>query len=140
MASSTSKPRTSSPFRFRKTPSMNQSKAPFPSPSSTTSSQTPNSGFKAMGGFVGRSLTPSRGKSNIPAAQNTTPPQKFRPSSASSVSGESPRTPTFEREDFLSRAKENISVTVRFRPLRYSHRKLLCKIYFAHEAENEDLE
>jgi centromeric protein E len=70
-----------------------------------------------MGGFVGRSLTPSRGKSNIPAAQNTTPPQKFRPSSASSVSGESPRTPTFEREDFLSRAKENISVTVRFRPL-----------------------
>jgi centromeric protein E len=70
-----------------------------------------------MGGFVGRSLTPSRGKSNIPAPQNTTPPQKFRPSSASSVSGESPRTPTFEREDFLSRAKENISVTVRFRPL-----------------------
>jgi len=130
MASSTTKPRTSSPFRFRKTPSMNQSKAPFPSPSSsTTSSQTPNSGFKAMGGFVGRSLTPSRGKSNIPAAQNTTPPQKFRPSSASSVSGESPRTPTFEREDFLSRAKENISVTVRFRPLRYSHRKLHCKFY-----------
>jgi centromeric protein E len=82
-----------------------------------------------MGGFVGRSLTPSRGKSNIPVPQNLTPPQKFRPSSASSVSGESPRTPTFEREDFLSRAKENISVTVRFRPLRYSHRKLHSKIY-----------
>ncbi|XP_024391200.1 kinesin-like protein KIN-7C, mitochondrial isoform X2 [Physcomitrium patens] len=113
MASSPSKPRTSSPFRFRKTQSVNASKT---SPSSS-GSQTPTSAYKAIG-IIGRSLTPSKGRgSNIPTPPSVTPPQKFRHSSASSASAGSPRTPTSAREDFLNRAKENVSVTVRFRPL-----------------------
>lgn len=112
MASSASKPRTSSPFRFRKAPSVNGSKT---SPSSS-GSQTPTSAYKT----IGISLTPGKGRSSIPTPPSSvTPPPKFRHSSASSASAGSPRTPTSSREDFLNRAKENVSVTVRFRPLRY---------------------
>ncbi|XP_073389488.1 kinesin-like protein KIN-7C, mitochondrial [Physcomitrium patens] len=122
MASSASKPRTSSPFRFRKAPSVSASKT---SPSvngsktspSSSGSQTPTSAYKTIG-IIGRSLTPAKGRgSNIPTPPSATPPQKFRHSSASSASAGSPRTPTSAREDFLNRAKENVSVTVRFRPL-----------------------
>lgn len=110
MASASSKPRTSSPFRFRKAASVNGSRT---SPSSS-GSQTPTSAYKS----IGVALTPGKGRNNnIPTPPSITPPQKFRLSSASSVSVGSPRTPTSSREEFLNRAKENVSVTVRFRPL-----------------------
>eukprot|EP00250_Pteridium_aquilinum_P013264 c21239_g1_i1 orf=280-3999(+) len=115
MSSSTSKPRTISPFRFRKPTSVN-GKLPGQSPSSTASfgsssvSRTPS--------IAGRSSTPGRGRALPPP--NPPTPQKLQLSSNSSVGSGSPGTPTSERVDqfgIATRAKENVTVTVRFRPL-----------------------
>ncbi|KAJ7551194.1 hypothetical protein O6H91_06G004200 [Diphasiastrum complanatum] len=115
MASSASKPRASSPFRFRKPSTSMNGKLPGyqPIPSSYQSSSS-QSGSKASS-YVERSLTPSRVRSLSQGPPMSA--QKFRLSSGSSVSFGSPITPTSDRFDFLNRAKENISVTVRFRPL-----------------------
>ncbi|OAE31373.1 hypothetical protein AXG93_3789s1140 [Marchantia polymorpha subsp. ruderalis] len=67
--------------------------------------------------IVGRSLTPNRGRTAVTNTPSITP-QKYRVSANSpAASAASPITPTSERADFLNRAKENVSVTVRFRPL-----------------------
>ncbi|MCO5557432.1 hypothetical protein L7F22_010996 [Adiantum nelumboides] len=115
MSSSASKPRTISPFRFRKPASVN-GKLPGHSPASTPSfgssavSRTPS--------LAGRSSTPGKGRALPPP--NPPTPHKLQLSSNSSVGSGSPNTPTSERVDHFgvhTRAKENVTVTVRFRPL-----------------------
>ncbi|BFI24691.1 centromeric protein E [Marchantia polymorpha subsp. ruderalis] len=122
MASSSSKARTSSPFRFRKQPASVNGKLPglsqIHTPShSSSSSQTGPSPANKTPSIVGRSLTPNRGRTAVTNTPSITP-QKYRVSANSpAASAASPITPTSERADFLNRAKENVSVTVRFRPL-----------------------
>ncbi|KAI5081694.1 hypothetical protein GOP47_0001437 [Adiantum capillus-veneris] len=115
MSSSASKPRTISPFRFRKPASVN-GKLPGQSPASTASfgssavSRTPS--------LAGRSSTPGKGRALPPP--NPPTPHKLQLSSNSSVGSGSPNTPTSERVDHFgvhTRVKENVTVTVRFRPL-----------------------
>ncbi|KAG6548389.1 hypothetical protein Mapa_010168 [Marchantia paleacea] len=122
MASSSSKARTSSPFRFRKQPASVNGKLPglsqihTPSHSSSSSQTGPGPANKTPS-IVGRSLTPNRGRTAVTNTPSITP-QKYRVSANSpAASAASPITPTSERVDFLNRAKENVSVTVRFRPL-----------------------
>ncbi|KAL2652994.1 hypothetical protein R1flu_021122 [Riccia fluitans] len=126
MASSSSKARTSSPFRFRnKQPASVNGKLPgLPSnhtPShSSSSSQAGPSPANRSSSLVGRSLTPSRGRTSVTNTHaSSITPQRNRISanSISIASAASPITPTSDRTDFLNRAKENVSVTVRFRPL-----------------------
>lgn len=60
-------------------------------------------------------MTPGRGRALPPPTPPT--PQKFHLSSNSSVGSGSPNTPTSEKVEILVRSKENVTVTVRFRPL-----------------------
>ncbi|CAM6110678.1 unnamed protein product [Calypogeia fissa] len=128
-STSASKARTSSPFRFRKPASLN-GKLPgiggsggIPtSTHSSSSAQTPSSMTKSCS-IVGRSLTPNRARNALLASTNSSSitPQRYRVSSATAspaASATSPLTPTSEQMDYLGlRAKENVAVTVRFRPL-----------------------
>ncbi|KAH7287488.1 hypothetical protein KP509_32G058200 [Ceratopteris richardii] len=115
MSASASKPRTISPFRFRKPASVN-GKLPGQPAVSTASNGT--GAIPRTPSLSGRSSTPGRGRALPPL--NPPTPQKLQLSSNSSIGSGSPSSPTSERtEQFLiaSRAKENVTVTVRFRPL-----------------------
>ncbi|CAK9198574.1 unnamed protein product [Sphagnum troendelagicum] len=117
-SSSLSKARPGSPYRFTRVPSTNQGKWQYPSPSQT-GYQTPTStaSSKTSNGFAGRSLTPNRtGRAISSTPSSFTPQQKFRLSSIGNPFVQQ-QSDSFQRDDFLSRAKENVSVTVRFRPL-----------------------
>jgi centromeric protein E len=119
-SSSLSKARPGSPYRFTRVPSTNQGNWQYPSPSQT-GYQTPTSSAssKASNGFAGRSLTPNRtGRAISSTPSSFTPQQKFRLSSIGNPVVQQ-QSDSFQRDDFLSRAKENVSVTVRFRPLKY---------------------
>jgi len=62
-------------------------------------------------------LTPNRtGRAISSTPSSFTPQQKFRLSSIGNPVVQQ-QSDSFQRDDFLSRAKENVSVTVRFRPL-----------------------
>eukprot|EP00249_Psilotum_nudum_P009640 c22061_g2_i1 orf=468-4226(+) len=104
-----SKPRTLSPFRFRKPSSVNGKLPGLASSSSSTSTPSQATGSS----FPGRSLTPGKGRGLLPSSSA----QKHYHNSNSSVGSGSPKTPTAERADFHHKSKENVSVTVRFRPL-----------------------
>jgi centromeric protein E len=67
-------------------------------------------------------LTPNRtGRAISSTPSSFTPQQKFRLSSIGNPVVQQ-QSDFFQRDDFLSRAKENVSVTVRFRPL--NHREI----------------
>jgi centromeric protein E len=64
-------------------------------------------------------LTPNRtGRAISSTPSSFTPQQNFRLSSIGNPFVQQ-QSDSFQRDDFLSRAKENVSVTVRFRPLKY---------------------
>eukprot|EP01018_Ginkgo_biloba_P020937 Gb_03332 [translate_table: standard] len=110
MASS-SRARSSSPFGFRKASPTNGKMIPRYSPVLTPSSSASSQYFGSSYGTT-RSLTPNRVRSDScsPASQ------KFRINSNSPVDFVVPDTPTSDTMDYR-KAKENVSVTVRFRPL-----------------------
>ncbi|XP_024525244.1 kinesin-like protein KIN-7E, chloroplastic [Selaginella moellendorffii] len=119
-STSASSRRSSSPFRFRRPSSVN-GRIPGFQPASPSSISSPSStGRASLGGGGGgshRSLTPTRSRSSSQALM-TPPSMKY----SSFNGGSSPFTPSssssmFDRVEFINRAKESISVTVRFRPL-----------------------
>jgi hypothetical protein len=132
------KARTSSPFRFRKPASVNGKLPGFggpPMPSSSSSQNTGPSSITKSASVVGRSLTPNRARNALLAAGSNqsynnsnhaslsiAPQRSYRVSSTASpaASATSPSTPTSQNVDYLAgiRAKENVAVTVRFRPLK----------------------